>query len=69
MQRKIISYNPNVTTKSKPLVKVLRNNIILAVTLHWNELKNKRMKGYNLYCSYPMTVLLNKFCKFTILKR
>ena len=43
MRRKILPYNP----KLKPLAKALRNDMTLSEVLLWNELKQKKMLGYD----------------------
>ena len=45
-----IYYNP----KLKQLARNLRNNSTLAEVLLWNELKQKRMKGYQFYRQKPI---------------
>ena len=45
-----IYYNP----KLKQLARNLRNNSTLAEVLLWNELKQKRMKGYQFYRQRPI---------------
>lgn len=45
-----IYYNP----KLKQLARNLRNNSTLAEVLMWNELKQKRMKGYQFYRQKPI---------------
>ena len=48
--RKIISYNP----KLKQLAKNLRNNSTLAEVLLWQNLKGKKMKGYDFHRQKPI---------------
>ncbi len=43
MRRKILPYNP----KLKPLAKALRKDITISEILLWNELKTKKMMGYD----------------------
>ncbi|MBT6129892.1 MAG: endonuclease domain-containing protein [Candidatus Marinimicrobia bacterium] len=45
-----IYYNP----KLKQLARNLRNNSTLAEVLLWNELKQKRMRGYQFYRQKPI---------------
>ncbi len=60
MRRKIIPYNP----KLKPLAKALRKNMTFAEILLWNELKNKKMKGYDFDRQRPIdNYIVDFYCK------
>ena len=50
MRRKIISYNP----KLKQLARNLRNNSTLSEVLLWQELKGKKLKGYDFHRQKPI---------------
>ena len=57
--RKIISYNP----KLKQLAKNLRNNSTLAEVLLWQNLKGKKMKGYDFHRQKPIgNYIVDFFC-------
>ncbi len=60
MRRKIIPYNP----KLKPLAQALRKNMTFAEILLWNELKNKKMKGYDFDRQRPIdNYIVDFYCK------
>lgn len=60
MKRKIIPYNP----KFKGLAKALRNNMTFAEVLLWNELKQKKMYGYDFDRQRPIDeFILDFYCK------
>lgn len=50
MKPKVISYNSNL----KKLAKELRNNSTLSEVLLWNELKNKKLKGFDFHRQKPI---------------
>ena len=52
-----IYYNP----KLKQLARNLRNNSTLAEVLLWNELKQRRMKGYQFYRQKPILYYIVDF--------
>jgi very-short-patch-repair endonuclease len=57
MPRKIIPYNPNL----KKLARKLRNNSTLGEALLWNEIKGKKLFGYDFQRQKP---LLNYIADF-----
>jgi len=60
LRRKIIPYNP----KLKPLAKKLRNNMTLSEVLLWNELKGKRILGYDFDRQKPIdNYIVDFYCK------
>ena len=60
MHRKIIPYNP----KLKPLAKALRKNMTFAEVLLWNELKQKKMLGYDFDRQRPINnYIVDFYCK------
>ena len=60
MHRKIIPYNQ----KLKPLAKALRNNMTFAEVLLWNELKQKKMLGYDFDRQRPIdNFIVDFYCK------
>jgi len=60
MRRKIIPYNP----KLKPLALKLRKNMTLSEVLLWNELKQKKMKGYDFDRQRPIdNFIVDFYCK------
>lgn len=64
MKRKIIPYN----SKLKPLAKALRKNMTLAEVLLWNELKQKKMRGYDFDRQKPINnYIVDFYCKDSML--
>ncbi|MBN1925257.1 MAG: endonuclease domain-containing protein [Prolixibacteraceae bacterium] len=60
MKRKIIPYNP----KLKLLAKKLRNNMTLSEVLLWNELKRKKMHGFDFDRQRPIDkYIVDFYCK------
>lgn len=60
MQRKILPYNP----KLKSLAKALRQNMTFAEVLLWNELKQKKMLGYDFDRQRPIDqFIVDFYCK------
>jgi len=60
MKRKIIPYNP----KLKELVRKLRKNMTLSEVLLWNELKQKKMLGYDFDRQRPIdNYIVDFYCK------
>ncbi len=60
MKRKIIPYNP----KLKSLAKSLRKNMTFAEVLLWNELKQKKMMGYDFDRQRPIDeYIVDFYCK------
>jgi very-short-patch-repair endonuclease len=60
IKRKIILYNPEL----KSLAKDLRNNMTLSEVLLWNELKNKKILGYDFDRQRPIgNFIVDFFCK------
>lgn len=60
MRRKIIPYNP----KLKELAKKLRKNMTLGEILLWNELKQKKMLGYDFDRQRPIdNFIVDFYCK------
>ncbi len=60
MRRKILPYNP----KLKPLAKALRNDMTFAEVLLWNELKQKKMVGYDFDRQRPIdNYIVDFYCK------
>jgi very-short-patch-repair endonuclease len=60
VRRKIIPYNP----KLKELAKKLRKNMTLGEVLLWNELKQKRMLGYDFDRQKPIdNFIVDFYCK------
>lgn len=60
MRRKILPYN----RKLKPLAKALRKNMTFAEVLLWNELKQKRMCGYDFDRQRPINnYIIDFYCK------
>jgi len=57
MPRKIIPYNPNL----KELARKLRNDSTLGEVLLWNEIKSKKLNGYDFQRQRP---LLNYIADF-----
>ena len=59
IKRKIYPYNP----KLKVLARKLRNNSTYAEVLLWNQLKNKKLKGYDFHRQKPiLNYILDFFC-------
>ncbi len=59
IKRKIYPYNP----KLKLLARKLRNNSTYAEVLLWNQLKNKKLKGYDFHRQKPiLNYILDFFC-------
>lgn len=60
MKRKIIPYNP----KLKVLAKRLRENMTLSEILLWNELKQKKILGYDFNRQRPIdNYIVDFYCK------
>jgi very-short-patch-repair endonuclease len=60
MKRKIIPYNP----KLKLLAKKLRENMTLSEVLLWNELKSKKMHGFDFDRQRPIdNYIVDFYCK------
>ena len=60
MPRKIIPYNP----KLKELAKKLRNSMTLGEVLLWDELKQKKMLGYDFDRQRPIdNFIVDFYCK------
>jgi very-short-patch-repair endonuclease len=60
IKRKVLRYKP----KLKELTKQLRNNSTLAEVLLWNELKNRKLKGYRFIRQKPIgNYIVDFFCK------
>jgi len=60
MKRKILPYNP----KLKTLAKALRKNMTFAEVLLWNELKQKKMCGYDFNRQRPIdNFIVDFYCK------
>jgi very-short-patch-repair endonuclease len=60
IKRKVLRYNP----KLKELAKQLRNNSTLVEVLLWNELKNRKLKGYRFIRQKPIgNYIVDFFCK------
>ena len=60
MKRKILPYKPYL----KPLAKALRKNMTFAEVLLWNELKQKRMCGYDFDRQRPIyNYIVDFYCK------
>ena len=60
MKRKIIPYNP----KLKELAKQLRKTMTLPEVLLWNELKQKKLKGYDFDRQRPIdNYIVDFYCK------
>jgi len=60
MKRNIIPYNP----KLKPLAKKLRQNMTLSEVLLWDELKQKKIKGYDFDRQRPIDeFIVDFYCK------
>jgi hypothetical protein len=60
MKRKIIPYNP----KLKPLAKKLREKMTLSEVLLWNELKSKKMHGFDFDRQRPIdNYIVDFYCK------
>lgn len=63
-RRKIIPYNP----KLKVLASKLRKNMTLSEVLLWNELKQKKMMGYDFDRQKPLdNFIMDFFCKDLLL--
>jgi len=59
-RRKIIPYNPKLVS----LAKALRKNMTLSEVLLWNELKQKKMKGYDFDRQRPIDeYIVDFYCK------
>jgi len=59
-RRKILPYNP----KLKALARALRKNMTLSEVLLWNELKQKRMLGYDFDRQRPIgNYIVDFYCK------
>ena len=60
MRRKILPYNP----KLKPLAKAFRNDMTISEILLWNELKQKKMLGYDFDLQLPIyNFIVDFYCK------
>ncbi|MFI5144520.1 MAG: endonuclease domain-containing protein [Ignavibacteria bacterium] len=60
MKKRIIPYNP----KLKELAKKLRKQGILSEVLLWNELKGKKMMGYDFHRQKPIDIyIVDFFCE------
>ncbi len=60
MKRKILPYKPYL----KPLAKALRKNMTFAEVLLWNELKQKKMRGYDFDRQRPIyNYIVDFYCK------
>ncbi len=60
MRRKILPYNP----KLKSLAKALRQNMTFSEVLLWNELKQKKMLGYDFDRQRPIdNYIVDFYCK------
>ena len=60
MKRKILPYKPYL----KPLAKALRKNMTFAEVLLWNELKQKRMCGFDFDRQRPIyNYIVDFYCK------
>jgi very-short-patch-repair endonuclease len=60
MKRKIIPYNPSLV----PLAKQLRKNLTYGETLLWNELKQKKMLGFDFDRQRPiLNYIVDFYCK------
>jgi very-short-patch-repair endonuclease len=60
MRRKILPYN----SKLKPLAKALRKNMTFSEVLLWNELKQKKMLGYDFDRQRPIdNYIVDFYCK------
>ncbi len=60
MKRKILPYNP----KLKSLAKALRQNMTFAEVLLWNELKQKKIYGYDFDRQRPINnYIVDFYCK------
>ena len=60
MLRKILPYNP----KLKSLAKALRKNMTFSEVLLWNELKQKKMLGYDFDRQRPIdNYIVDFYCK------
>lgn len=60
IKRKIIPYNPDL----KELAKELRRNMTLSEVLLWNELKQKRIMGYDFDRQRPIgNYIVDFYCK------
>jgi very-short-patch-repair endonuclease len=60
IKKDYLPYNP----KLKELAKQLRNNSTLAEVLLWNELKNRKLKGYRFIRQKPIgNYIVDFFCK------
>ena len=63
-RRKIIPYNPDL----KVLARELRKNMTLSEVLLWNELKQKKMLGYDFDRQHPVqNYMVDFFCKELLL--
>jgi very-short-patch-repair endonuclease len=59
-KRKIIPYNPEL----KDLARELRRNMTLSEVLLWNELKQKKMSGYDFDRQHPVkNYIVDFYCK------
>ena len=59
MPRNIIPYNPNL----KELARKLRNDSTLGEVLLWNELKNKKVYGYDFHRQKPLlNYIVDLYC-------
>ena len=59
MRRKIIPYNP----KLKQLARNLRNNSTLSEVLLWQEIKKKKLRGYDFHRQKPLdNYIVDFFC-------
>jgi very-short-patch-repair endonuclease len=60
VNRKIIPYNPSLV----PLAKQLRQNMTIGEVLLWNELKQKKMLGFDFDRQRPMlNYIVDFYCK------
>jgi very-short-patch-repair endonuclease len=59
-RRKILPYNPGL----KQLAKQLRRNMTLSEVLLWNQLKNKKLKGFDFDRQKPIgEYIVDFYCK------
>jgi very-short-patch-repair endonuclease len=64
IKRKIIPYNPDL----KELARELRRNMTLSEVLLWNELRQKRIMGYDFDRQRPIgNYIVNFYCKELLL--
>ena len=64
MKRKILPYNPKLKTNAR----ALRKNMTLAEVLLWNQLKRKKMRGYDFDRQRPIgNYIVDFYCKDLLL--